>query len=469
MSNLFDHISWVHHPHQLIKKYDLQKMRAILALLGNPHMHLPPTIHIAGTNGKGSTLATMRSILRCAGYKVHAYTSPHLLKINERIVISDEMISDEYFVQLAGEVEDANKKLQEIEQEDSISFFEGITAVAMLAFARQKADVLLLETGMGGRLDATNVAHPIASVITAIDFDHTQYLGDTLEKIATEKAGIFKRDSLAIVAHQHDCVKERLKQLAHKAGVGRLLLYGKDYWISSDKDSNAYFYYHQSFNSAMDGRCELPGPNLAGEHQKLNTSTAITTLLALEHYFPSINMECIEHGLHAIEWPGRLQLLNPSSYSHLCSENTRIYLDGAHNEAGAAALGCWLRDYNKEWGTEDEHRVNKHKIYIMYGSIHGKCSKSFFQKIFDALDGDVGNNCELIIYSVPILCEDRARPADDIYSELLEFAGCRARCEVGGSIADILQRIDAESECGTCALLVVTGSLFLVADFLALM
>lgn len=278
----------------------LLRITQIMEELGNPHLHIPPTIHVAGTNGKGSTIAFMRAILEDARYLVHCYTSPHLIRFNERIVLAGKEISDEYLKELENIV-------HPIAQKYSASFFETTTAIAFLAFSKVKADYLLLETGLGGRLDATNIiTNPLATIITQIGFDHMEYLGDSLAKIAAEKAGIIKPDTPCITAFQDEKI------------IGVLKLKAADKLIISEMDN-------------------LPeNISLAGEHQKINLSMAITALkyakIKLEH-------ENIINGAKNAKWPGRLQKISKNG--------KEIWLDGAHNKEGAKALAAWAKALNK--------------------------------------------------------------------------------------------------------------------------
>src|SRR5438045_6723133 len=203
--------------HPKIIDLKLDRMWRILDRLGNPQDRLAPVIHIAGTNGKGSTLAYLRAVLEAAGLRVHCYTSPHLVKFHERIRLNGELIAESHLSRLLEECEVANGG-------EPITFFEITTAAAFLAFARQTADYVLLEVGLGGRLDATNVvARPALTVITAVDYDHQQYLGDTLTAIALQKAGILKRDVSCIVGAQPDEAREEIEQVAQAEGAPLLI------------------------------------------------------------------------------------------------------------------------------------------------------------------------------------------------------------------------------------------------------
>lgn len=275
----------------------LERIEALLAALGNPHHHLPPVIHIAGTNGKGSTLAFLRAMLEAAGKRVHVYTSPHLVSFCERIVLAGAPITKAQLMPIL-------KRVHALHDECPSTFFEATTAAAFVAFAENEADVVLLETGLGGRLDATNViAKPLANIITPIGLDHQEFLGDTLAQIAAEKAGILRAGVPAFIAPQQPEVMEVLRQ------------------------------YEAEFH-LCDGRLEagLPSPNLEGAHQISNAALAVQ---CVRHCFPEITTQQIATGITSAYWPARLQRLNWSEVS------VPVYLDGAHNAMGGAALAAW--------------------------------------------------------------------------------------------------------------------------------
>ncbi len=270
---------------------------------------MPPVIHIAGTNGKGSTTAFCRSILEAAGYKVHTYTSPHLIKFNERIRLNGQLIEDDCLFETAQEV-------VKINGQQPIAFFEITTAIAFLLFKRIPSDFVLLETGLGGRLDATNVIEsPLASVITPISYDHQEFLGDALEGIALEKAGIIKPNCPVIISQQTNQVINVLKEQA-RLKHSPIHLYGEDW--------------------DLDILSPFPPPNLKGDHQRINAATAVKTIQTVT----SANKDAIAKGLISVEWPGRLQLLQKDPFE--------IWLDGAHNPAGAETLAHEIR----KWGQD---------------------------------------------------------------------------------------------------------------------
>ncbi len=286
-------------------------------------------IHVAGTNGKGSTVAFLRAMLEAAGRRVHAYTSPHLVRFNERIRLGSpeggRLIGDAALASVLAECERVNAGRP-------VSFFEVVTAAAMLAFSREPADVLLLEVGLGGRLDATNVvARPALSVVTPVSIDHPEYLGTTVERIAFEKAGILKPGSPAVFAAQDEAALAVLVREAERVGVDARIG-DRDFGVREERGRLVF----------EDGRglLDLPLPRLAGRHQHGNAGTAIAALRLLDPDFPPA---AIEAGLVGADWPARLQRLARGPLPGLLGEGAELWLDGGHNADGgrvlAAALG----------------------------------------------------------------------------------------------------------------------------------
>lgn len=297
---------------------------ALLDRLGNPHQNLPPVIHVAGTNGKGSAIAFMRAMLEAAGHSVHAYTSPHLIRFNERIVLNGQPIDDDRLHPLLDEV------LAAAQDDPEKSFFEITTAAALAGFARTPADIVLLETGVGGRLDATNVVdHPIATAITTLSYDHTAWLGDTLDHIAAEKAGIIKPGVPCIVGAQiMDDAPAALRVIDARAATlhAPIAMMGRDWYVHDVTDS--------SWSMTVKGETlrHLPHPAMAGAHQMDNAALAIATLRAQTACPVPIN--AIHHGLRTAHWPGRLQRI-----THACAPTSwDVWVDGAHNDSGAIVL-----------------------------------------------------------------------------------------------------------------------------------
>jgi len=300
----------------------LYRIEKALAATDNPHLHLPPTIHVAGTNGKCSTITFMRSILENAGYKVHQFTSPHLLRVNERIYLAGHDISDEKLNELF-------QQLVPVAKECELSWFEFLTLIAMKAFADVPADVLLLETGLGGEFDATNVIpHSVASVITPISYDHKQYLGSTLTEIAKAKAGIIKQNVPVFSAHQEDEVKPILLQ---KARYLNSSLHEENKGWNVSREQNQWNLHFE--NESM----TLPYPQkLLGSHQLQNAALAISTLKTL-NIFPLTHSHICE-GIRSAYMPGRLMPVKILPYE------SEIWFDGGHNPAAAEVLVDFFKE-----------------------------------------------------------------------------------------------------------------------------
>ena len=300
----------------------------ILKKLGNPHKSLPPVIHIAGTNGKGSTAAFLRAMANEAGLRCHVYSSPHLCRFHERIRLADKLISDAELAALLKEVRDKNAG-------EPITFFEVTTAAAFLAFSRVPADLVILETGLGGLLDSTNViAQPAATIITPIARDHEHFLGSDITEIARQKAGIFKTGSPAIIAAQSDEAKRGLIDIATQKEV-------TCHWMG-----DAFHYSKQadgSFTLTTDhGTVNAPPPSLAGNHQYDNAACAAAAL-AITNLAP---LDRAIAGVAKAKWPGRVQKLDTGRLINITG-GTPIWLDGAHNAHGAEALVKTMSD--KQW------------------------------------------------------------------------------------------------------------------------
>lgn len=301
----------------------LDRTRDLLARLGNPHHRLPPVIHVAGTNGKGSVIALMRAMAEAAGLRVHVYASPHLCRFNERIRLAGTLISDGALADLLEEVETANGDMP-------VTFFEVTTAAAFLAFSRIEADLLLLETGLGGALDSTNVLdRPAATVITPIARDHEHFLGSDLAGIAGQKAGIMRPDTPCLAAAQSDAAHAALA--GHAASIGaKLRVMGHDInWSASDDGGISIALDH--------GQVRLPAPALRGAHQQANAALAAA---ALTTAMPRIGTKALADGVARAVWPGRLQRLPEGKLTQLLDQP--VWIDGAHNAHGAAALAAAL-------------------------------------------------------------------------------------------------------------------------------
>jgi dihydrofolate synthase/folylpolyglutamate synthase len=328
----------------------------LLEKLGNPHLQCPPTIHVAGTNGKGSTIAFLRAILEADGKSVHTYTSPHLIEFNERIVLASQKITDQALEALIDEI------LSLIDDEP-LSFFEITTAIAFAAFARNPADYLLLETGLGGRLDCTNVIEkPLATIITPIGLDHQEFLGETVTEIATEKAGIMKYETPCIIAPQnHKNVQNTLKLNAKKIKAP-LFIHGSEWRTETNYDAN-----HDTFRVTFKNiSYQLKSPTLCGFHQIQNASTAIAAhhIIAPQN---TVSKQIIQTGLQSARWPARMQ--NITAHVHL-PEDWECYLDGGHNNDAAQIIVNQI----KIWG-----KTNPKPTHLIIGMMNHKNPQGFIK------------------------------------------------------------------------------------------
>ena len=301
----------------------LDRIERLLAQIGHPEERMPPVIHVAGTNGKGSTIAYLRAFLEASGKKVHVMTSPHLVRFNERIRLAGKLVSSRRLNQALEFCEQANGGAP-------ITFFELTTAAAFKLFADVKADYLLLETGMGGTYDASNVVkHPLGVIITPVDLDHQAFLGNTIAQIAVSKAGILKRGAKAVFARQRDEGREVLVRAAARLGV-RPVIADEDYQGHAENGRLVY--------SDEQGLLDLPPPALAGPHQFDNAATAIA---AARHFGLPVSEADIARGLRDVDWPARLQPLH-GTLLQLLPPGSELWLDGGHNVHGAAALALAL-------------------------------------------------------------------------------------------------------------------------------
>ena len=321
--------------HPMMIDLSLGRLERLLAKLGAPHARLPPVIHIAGTNGKGSTTAFLKSMIEAAGRRVHVYTSPHLVRFHERIQIpgSDGRsapIGEHELVELLTRVSDVNAG-------DPITFFEITTAAAFLAFAETPADAVLLEVGLGGRFDATNfVERPALTVITPVSMDHADKLGNTISLIAREKAGILKRGVTGIIAQQVDDAREVIEREAARVGA-RLEIWGQDF--EAFEQSGRLVFQRE------DRLLDLPRPALLGRHQIVNAGTAVAAALHLSGL--GVDPASIERGLLDVVWPARMQRLASGPLAEIVGPDAELWLDGGHNPAGGQALAQTLADLDE--------------------------------------------------------------------------------------------------------------------------
>jgi dihydrofolate synthase/folylpolyglutamate synthase len=339
--------------HPKIIDLSLDRMERLLARLGHPERRLPPVVHVAGTNGKGSTVACLRHIMEAAGLKVHAYTSPHLVKFHERIRVAGELISEADLTALLEECEIANGGVP-------ITFFEITTAAAFLAFSRTPADYLLLEVGLGGRLDATNVIdRPAVSVITTIDYDHQQYLGDTLALIAGEKAGIMKRGCPVVIGAQPDAAREVLVRAAERLRCPMAV---------ANQDWQAFEQHGRLVFQDEAGLLDLPLPQLRGRHQIDNAGNAIAALRLIGD--ARIGEAHMAEGLKSASWPARMQRLGTGALSALVPADAELWLDGGHNPSAGRVLAQAFSDLN------DRH---SRPLVLVWGMLNSKDAGRFIE------------------------------------------------------------------------------------------
>ena len=299
----------------------LNRLDYLLKKLGNPHKNLPPTIHIAGTNGKGSTLSFIKNILQNNNYSVHTYTSPHLEKFNERININNKQVNSKTLLRSLEYVKEVNKKKH-------ITFFEITTAAAFVLFSKYKADFLILETGLGGRLDATNIIHKkLISIITAIGIDHEEFLGKTLKKITKEKLGIIQNSKNIIIAKQNkevdNFIYNKLKNL------NNVYYFNRDYGFKLINKKQFIFKFKKNEKN-------ISRPSLQGLHQIENASTALTTAMLLKENNYQIKLSLLGKSIYNTKWPGRIEKVK--------FKNKYIIFDGSHNLSGADKLNKYLSE-----------------------------------------------------------------------------------------------------------------------------
>lgn len=314
----------------------LGRTHRLLGDLGNPHHRLPPVIHVAGTNGKGSTVAMMRAVLEAAGYRVHVYTSPHLVRFAERIRLVGSVIDEALLLQMLEHVEKVNAG-------QPITFFEVTTAVAFLAFAQIPADVVLLETGLGGRFDSTNViAKPAVTVLSSISMDHMQYLGETLALIAGEKAAIMKPGVPCVSAAQKPEAMDVIAAAAREIGAP-LKVQNADWSITEEGGGLVFKGEHNAWKT--------PLPPLPGRHQYENAGLALAALDQSPFAIPPF---ALRSGFRNVEWPARAQHLRQGPLVNALPAGWELWLDGGHNAGGGAAVAALAAE---RWGDAPLHLI----------------------------------------------------------------------------------------------------------------
>ena len=382
-------------------------------------------MHVAGTNGKGSTVAFMRAALEAAGKRVHAYTSPHLVRFNERIRLNGA-VEDERLAE-------ALDRCERVNAGRSISVFEITTAAAFLLFSEAPADYLLLEVGLGGRFDATNVIDaPAASIITPVSFDHPEFLGATVEKIAYEKAGILRRGAPAIIAVQEEGALRVIEREALRVGAPRIVA-GRDFFAGAEQGRLIF--------EDRDGLLDLPLPRLAGRHQHGNAATAIAALRAIAADLPT---SALERGMLEADWPARLQRLRGGPLAALAPAQAEVWLDGAHNEAGGRVLAEAMADF------EDQ---SPRPLTLICGTLTTKDTAGFLSH-FKGLAQET--------LAVPISEEHAGRSAEEVAAIARGVGLSAAACD---SVASAL-RFLAARDWPKPPRILIAGSLYLAGAVL---
>ncbi|MCS7316566.1 MAG: folylpolyglutamate synthase/dihydrofolate synthase family protein [Bryobacterales bacterium] len=398
----------------------LARITRLLEALGNPH-RAAAFVHVAGTNGKGSTCAMIESALRASGRRTGLYTSPHLIEPTERIRIQGRPVSREDFAQAFEQVHAAAERLL---REDLIrqhpTYFETVTAMAFLLFARFGVEMAVLEVGLGGRLDATNVVHPLVAVITPVDFDHEKYLGKGLDSIAAEKAGILKRGSAAVFSRQRPEVARVLEQAARAQDITPL--WAEQTWRAEEvllEASGSRFIARGPVRIPI--YCPLPG-----EHQVSNAITAVAVL-----HWLGVPAAAIQQGIAGVRWPGRLERV---------ASQPQIYLDGAHNPAGARALAAYIERFHKS-----------RRVWLVYGASRDKAVAEIAAILFPLAD--------------EVIATAAAHPRS-VRPELIRELADHPRLRIAPRVADALRMLE---EAGPSDAVFITGSLFLVGEARAML
>jgi dihydrofolate synthase/folylpolyglutamate synthase len=410
--------------HPKIIDLTLDRVWQLLADMGDPQRTLPPVVHIAGTNGKGSTLAMIRAGMEAAGKIAHTYTSPHLARFHERIRIAGELISEPALAAILAECERVNGTRP-------ITFFEITTVAAYVAFARAQADYTLLEVGLGGRLDATNVVdHPVLTVITAVSIDHQQYLGETLAEIAFEKAGILKPGIPCIVGPQPDAAREVIEARAAKLGAP-LFIHGQDWMVRAEHGRLAY--------EDTRGLLDLDLPALIGAYQFENAGAAVAALRAL-----GFGETACRAALSNAVWPARMQRLTHGPLVELMPQGATMWLDGGHNAAAGEAIGAVVAEIAARAPAP---------LWLITGMLDTKAAEDFLRPLAPHVEG---------VLTVTIPDTIAAIPAEDLAARA-RATGLQAH--PADSVAQALERIIAEAASGPLRVL-ICGSLYLAGAVL---
>jgi len=407
----------------------LDRIRVLLAKLGDPHLRLPPVFHVAGSKGKGSTTAFLRAMLEAAGYRVHAYTSPHLVRFNERIRLAGALIEDAKLIALLERCESVNAGAP-------ITFFEITTAAAYLAFADVPADIVLLETGLGGIADTTNVIpQPALTALTPIGIDHVAFLGDTIAKIAANKAGILKDGVPCVVGPQPADAIAVIEARATETGSA-LFRHGRDWTVRETTDGLAW----------RDKTVELalPRPSLLGAHQVINAGIAIACARQLTGF--NISPDAIAAGLRQVDWPARMQQLTKGPLMDLLPPGTELWLDGAHNAMAGEALAEALK------------LLPPRPTWLLAGMLNTKDAAGFLRPLAPGLQAA---RC------IAIPGEANSLSAEDLASAARGIGlAAEPAASATAAIRQIAQTIRADAESAP-ARVIISGSLYLAGRILS--
>ncbi len=404
----------------------LERIDALLERLGRPERKLPPVFHVAGTNGKGSTCAFLRAAIEAAGLKAHVYTSPHLVRFNERIRLAGTLIDDEELASLLTEVLDIGENV-------AASFFEVTTAAAFLAFSRVQADACVVEVGLGGRLDATNViAAPVATGIAALGLDHQAFLGNRIEDIAAEKAGIAKAGVPLVTQIYPAAVANRIGEAAAERGAR---------WFPRGGDWDALAHQGQLHYRDRDGKLDLPLPRLAGAHQATNAALAVAMLRHQQAV--AIPDSAIRAAMGWADWPARLQKLAPGPLQGLLPRGAELWLDGGHNPAAARVIADHFRGHVPA-GTP---------FHIVFGLLENKDAAGVLKPF---------RGRAVTLHAIPI--EGHAHHAPAALAAAAKEQGITAM--TARNVEDALGWIARHADRAAPPIVLILGSLYLAGDIL---
>ena len=405
----------------------LERSSALLARLGNPERRLPPVFHVAGTNGKGSTCAFLRAAIEAAGLTAHVYTSPHLVRFNERIRVGGRLIGDDMLAELLAETLDAAGDI-------GPSFFEVTTAAAFLAFSREPADAAVIEVGLGGRLDATNVIPaPAVCGIAQLGLDHQFFLGDRLDGIAAEKAGIAKPGAPLVTQHYPDRIARRVGEAAAAAGAS---------WLPRGEEWDAVSYNRMLHYRDRDGKLDLPLPRLHGAHQALNAGLAVA-MLRHQRAVP-VPDAALRAAMGWAEWPARLQRLAAGPLHDLLPAGSELWLDGGHNPAAARAIADHFR----------AHVPAGRPFHIIFGLLENKDAAGVLKPF---------RNRAITLHSIPIERHPHHSPA--LLAEAAREAGLNAL--PADNVESALGWIARHADRGQPPIVLILGSLYLAGEVLS--